>query len=447
MFNLKKMVLIITVALATINVATISVEAAQKVYPATKNSKAYEVISEDCDKVKNGVVTITNNSKFYLYVLKSNYVMYYEKASGAKVSSVKTPTKSSKKVVRFNEKSFFITKDTTFKFKVVKKNATKTQIKNAKTYYVTVKVKKVSPFKKSSETLTMDYGDVFSFSVDRKDLYDDVKVYINGDLTRYTKASNGVYTYDAITKDTTIKVAAYKNNKKVGTKTYKITLKTYTKPTNYTFHTIESNWVLEGCQPIAYFTNGSTEWTKECYTAGTKVPDGFKLVEKYNGKSGYNYKLNTTNTYSYELYRARYYKVDGEYEFAKWEFVKKGTETYKVFKNNSSMGYYGFTGFKAPVNYCKGYEGVWVYCMKDGDNTVYRTFLKPGEALDTEYYWINAEIKINDERAYTVAQTSYQYAEFVGGFCTWDAYLAAYQGKHDFVNNYNPTVVTPDVPQ
>lgn len=91
--------------------------------------------------------------------------------------------------------------------------------------------------------------------------------------------------------------------------------------------------------------------------------------------------------------------------------------------------------------------------MKQDDNTVYRTFLKTGEALDPDYKWIHIELKINGEDAWTSAQEDYVFDRDVDGFCTYKAFKDACQGKHDFVNSPvvtpAPTAapVSPDVPQ
>lgn len=110
--------------------------------------------------------------------------------------------------------------------------------------------------------------------------------------------------------------------------------------------------------------------------------------------------------------------------------------------------------------YTSGYEGLWCYCMKENDNTVYRTFLQPGEALNPEYKWIHIELKINGEEAWTPAQEDYVFGRDVDGFCTYKAFKDACQGKHDFVNSpvvVEPTLaptlaptsspVTPEIPQ
>ena len=114
--------------------------------------------------------------------------------------------------------------------------------------------------------------------------------------------------------------------------------------------------------------------------------------------------------------------------------------TCKVFKINFSKDVVAPT-----ANYTRGYEGLWCYCKKENDNTVYRTFLKPGETLNPEYYWIDAELKINGEEEWTSAQEDYlYYGDDLDGFCSYKAFKEACQGKHDFVNSPN---VTPEVPQ
>lgn len=431
------------------------VSAAQKAYPAQKKSNLYRVYAGS--EVKNGTITVVNAEKFYIYSQKDNDIVYYEKANGTDIKKVKTPTKKSKKT---ETKTFTITKDTTFKFKVVKKNATAAQVKKAKTYYVIIKVKNVNPFKNTTESITLDKGQSFQVNIQslNKNAYDRIIYSSDEDKTIYGTCTNANKKFKiTVTKNCTIKVNAYKLNKKVGTKTYNVTLKTYTKPSDYKFYTVESNWVLEGTQKIAYFDDGSGHYLTQ---SGIEVPDGFKLVTKYNGKSGYNYKLNTTNTFYYELYRARYYKVNGEYEFASWELVEKKTLTYKVWDNTFKAGYNGFYGFVAPVNgYVKNsnsYVGAWAYYMKDGDETVYRTFLKPGEALDPEYQWIAMELKLNGERAWTPAQVKYNFDGLYNRFCSYNAFMEAYNGLHDEVNTYGrpaPTLaptsspVSPETPQ
>lgn len=419
------------------------VDAAQKVYPAQKSSKLYEVFISEGSFVKNGTLNLVNVDKVILNATGNKNVMYYEKANGTDVKKVKTPTKKSKKI---DWKEFTITKDTTFKFKVVKKKATAAQIKKAKTYYVVIKVKNVNPFKETTENVSLDKGQSFQVSIQSldKNAYDHLVYSSAEDETIYGTCTSATKKFKiTVNKNCTIKVNAYKLNKKVGTKTYNVTLKTYTKPSKYKFYTVDSNWVLEDSQLMAYFDNGSGDYL---YQSEIVIPDGFKLVTKYNGKNYYNYKLNTTNTFYYELYRARYYKVNGKYEFASWELVEKKTLTYKVWKNNFSAGYIGLPGFVAPAaNYTKGYEGAWCYCKKEDDNTVYRTFLKPGEELNPEYYWIHIELKINGEEAWTSTQEDYEYNAMLDGFCTYRAFKEACQGKHDFVNS--TVAVSPEVPQ
>ena len=464
MKKLTKTLTIMVTVIATLAFTATTAEAAQKAYPAKASTKLYSIgcIGAGECKIKNGDVSITNSGYITLHDEKYNYIMYYEKANGINVSKVKTPTKKSKKITGTAQcKTFKITKDTTFKFKVVKKNATKTQIKKAKTYYLTVKVNNVSPFNQSKETVTIDGGDSITISVDKPGLANDEKIYVNGksvkdsvdcSCTHDSKTYKWIYTIKNITKPSTVKYVAYKNGKKIGTKTYTVKLKTYTLPSKYTFHTIKSNWVLPHAQPIAYFTDGSDNYLSECFSAGTKVPDGFKLVEKYNGKSGYNYKLNEVNTYYYELYRARYYKVNGEYKFASWEFIKKGTETYKVWKNTFSAGFVFGEGWGAPKSsYTAGYEGLWCYCYKKGEGdsgVVYRIFLMPGEKLNPEYTGITFELMINGEREWTTDQADYEYVKGFTSWCTHDMFMEAYNGLHDELNTTtDTTMVTPDVPQ
>ena len=80
---------------------------------------------------------------------------------------------------------------------------------------------------------------------------------------------------------------------------------------------------------------------------------------------------------------------------------------------------------------------------RQDNNTVYRTFLKPGEALDQEYYWIDAELKINGEEEWTPAQEDYVFNENLDRFCSYKAFMEAYNGLHDEVNTYGKVEPTP----
>lgn len=199
-----------------------TVEAAQKAYPAQKNSKLYGMYLDSAiytNTVKNGVLNVVNADELSIYA-KNDKIMYYEKANGADVAKVKTPTKYSKKL---SSAEFVIAKDTTFKFKVVKKNATAKQIKKAKTYYVIIKVKKDTNFFTQEPKTLLDKGEELTYKCN-KEIIDGAQVYFDGKRTFSL----------APTKDNTkVKMVFYKYGKKVGTKSFTVTWKKYTnKVTN-----------------------------------------------------------------------------------------------------------------------------------------------------------------------------------------------------------------------
>ena len=408
MKNLVKTFIMSIAMVAAVTFSTVSAEA--KEYKAQRNSNLYGMCLESTpnseNTVKNGVMNVVNADELSIYA-KNDKIMYYEKANGTDVSKVKTPTTKSK----HHEwgKSIKITKDTVIKFKVVKQKTlykkdgsfkkyapiTAAQLKKAKTYYVVIKVKKVNPFKQTKENVYLDKSK--KLTVDIKSLdpatFDELTYTTDG--SNPTLKSRSLYTYNptiTVNKNCTIKVAAFKLGKKVGTKTYTVTLKKYTNKVTNPYRLPERSYIFE--VPTAS-TDKELEMEVSC--KGVDLTKGDRNLPKDGTVK--------QSIVTVKQYQKVYYKENGKLVQCDRKLYSTETKKYNVpcFNAEQHKG----TTDKCYAGFCKteeefpGITGMRItYVNTDG--YLVTELVAPGERMKGEMmYGAYFEFQVNGEWEFT----------------------------------------------